>query len=77
MSNRVYSSTKRDNTINKYSNREFTKSDCLDWLDTLEEGSVNLWIIEAQYNVVTGNMKKKNGAAVFLGYKKNFSSISS
>ena len=65
MSNRVYSSTKRDNTINKYSNREFTKMDCLKWLDTLEDESVNLWIIDPPYNVLTGNMKNKNGAAVF------------
>ena len=65
MSNRVYSSTKRDQTVNKYSNREFTKSDCIKWLDTLEDESVNLWIIDPPYNVLTGNMKNKNGAAVF------------
>lgn len=65
MGNRVYGSTKRDNTINKYSNREFTKSDCLDWLNKLEDESVNLWIIDPPYNVLTGNMKNKNGAAVF------------
>ena len=65
MSNRVYSSTKRDQTVNKYSNREFTKSDCIKWLDTLEDESVNLWILDPPYNVLTGNMTNKNGAAVF------------
>ena len=65
MSNRVYTSTKRDQTINKYSNREFTKMDCLKWLDTLEDESINLWILDPPYNVLTGNMKNKNGAAVF------------
>ena len=65
MSNRVYSSTKRDQTLNKYSNREFTKSDCMKWLDTLEDESVNLWILDPPYNVLTGNMTNKNGAAVF------------
>ena len=63
--NKVYGSEKRDATINKYSHRKFTKSDCMDWLDTLEDGSVNLWIIDPPYNVLTGNMKNKNGAAVF------------
>ena len=65
MSNRVYTSTKRDQTINKHSNREFTKMDCLKWLDTLEDESINLWILDPPYNVLTGNMKNKNGAAVF------------
>ena len=65
MSNRVYTSTKRDQTVNKYSNREFTKMDCMEWLDTLEDESVNLWILDPPYNVLTGNMKNKNGAAVF------------
>lgn len=65
MGNRVYGSEKRDTTMNKRSHREFTKSNCLDWLDTLEDGSVNLWIIDPPYNVLTGNMKNKNGAAVF------------
>jgi DNA modification methylase len=65
MSDRIYSSTKRDSTINKYSHREFTKSDCLKWLDTLEDESVNLWILDPPYNVLTGNMTNKNGAAVF------------
>lgn len=54
MSNRVYSSTKRDSTVNKYSNREFTKMDCLKWLDTLEDESVNLWICyDEQTEVMT------------------------
>ena len=65
MSNCVYSSTKRDQTVNKHSNREFTKMDCLKWLDTLEDESVNLWILDPPYNVLTGNMTNKNGAAVF------------
>ena len=65
MGNRIYGSEKRDATINKYSHRKFTKSNCMDWLDTLEDGSVNLWIIDPPYNVLTGNMKNKNGAAVF------------
>lgn len=65
MGNKVYGSEKRDMTINKYSHREFTKTNCLDWLDKLEDESVNLWIIDPPYNVLTGNMKNKNGAAVF------------
>lgn len=47
------------------SNRVFTKGDCIDWLNTLEDESVNLWILDPPYNVLTGNMKNKNGAAVF------------
>ena len=47
------------------SNRVFTKANCMDWLDSLEDGSVNLWIIDPPYNVLTGNMTNKNGAAVF------------
>lgn len=47
------------------SNRVFTKKDCMDWLDTVEDESVNLWILDPPYNVLTGNMKNKNGAAVF------------
>lgn len=62
---RVYSSENRDNTISKFSHREFTKADCMDWLDGLEDESVNLWILDPPYNVLTGNMKNKNGAAVF------------
>ena len=65
MGNRVYGSEKRDGTINKYSHREFTKGNCMDWLDKLDDESVNLWIIDPPYNVLTGNMKNKNGAAVF------------
>ena len=65
MRNRVYGSEKRDGTINKYSHREFTKGNCMDWLDKLDDESVNLWIIDPPYNVLTGNMKNKNGAAVF------------
>lgn len=65
MGNRIYSSEKRDTTINKYSRRKFTKNNCMDWLDSLEDKSVNLWIIDPPYNVLTGNMKNKNGAAVF------------
>ena len=47
------------------SNRVFTKSDCMNWLDTIEDESVDLWILDPPYNVLTGNMKNKNGAAVF------------
>ena len=47
------------------SERVFTKSNCMDWLDKLEDESVDLWIIDPPYNVLTGNMKNKNGAAVF------------
>lgn len=47
------------------SNRVFTKSDCMGWLDTIEDESVDLWILDPPYNVLTGNMKNKNGAAVF------------
>lgn len=65
MGSKIYGSEKRDITVNKYSHREFTKTNCLDWLDKLEDGSVNLWIIDPPYNVLTGNMKNKNGAAVF------------
>lgn len=61
----VYSSMKRDDTINPYSHRKFTKADCMEWLDKLEDGSVNCWIIDPPYNVLTGNMKNKNGAAIF------------
>lgn len=61
----VYSSMKRDDTINPYSHRKFTKADCMEWLDKLEDESVNCWIIDPPYNVLTGNMKNKNGAAIF------------
>ena len=47
------------------SERVFTKANCMDWLDSLEDESVDLWIIDPPYNVLTGNMKNKNGAAVF------------
>lgn len=47
------------------SNRVFTRGDCIDWLDTIEDESVDLWILDPPYNVLTGNMKNKNGAAVF------------
>ena len=65
MSNRIYGSSKRDQIVNKSSNRVFTKSDCMNWLDKLDDGSVDLWILDVPYNVLTGNMKNKNGAAVF------------
>ena len=61
----VYSSTKRDMSINKHSNRVFTKADCMDWLDKLEDESINLWLIDPPYNVLTGNMTNKNGASIF------------
>lgn len=47
------------------SDRMFTKADCMDWLDTIPDESVDLWILDPPYNVLTGNMKNKNGAAVF------------
>ena len=47
------------------SKRVFTKANCMDWLDKIEDESVDLWIIDPPYNVLTGNMKNKNGAAVF------------
>ena len=65
MGERVYGSEKRDNTVSKHSRRVFTKANCIDWLDSLEDESVDLWIIDPPYNVLTGNMKNKNGAAVF------------
>lgn len=65
MGERVYGSEKRDNTVSKHSKRRFTKANCMDWLDSLEDDSVDLWIIDPPYNVLTGNMKNKNGAAVF------------
>ena len=65
MKDRVYGSSHRDNSINSMSNRIFTKSDCMSWLDGLEDESVNLWLIDPPYNVLTGNMKNKNGAALF------------
>lgn len=65
MGERVYGSTRRDNSVNKYSNRVFTKANCMDWLDSLDDESVDLWIVDPPYNVLTGNMKNKNGAAVF------------
>lgn len=65
MSERIYSSTKCDKTVNKHSYRVFTKTDCMDWLDKLEDESVNLWVIDPPYNVLTGNMTNKNGAAIF------------
>ena len=65
MKDRVYSSTKRDSTINATSNRVFTKADCMDWLDTLENESINLWICDVPYNVLTGKITNKNGASLF------------
>jgi DNA modification methylase len=65
MSNRVYGSERRDCGIYKHSHRLFTKDDCMDWLDKLEDESVNLWITDPPYNVLTGNMTNKNGAALF------------
>lgn len=47
------------------SDRTFTKGDCIDWLDSLADESVDLWVLDPPYNVLTGNMKNKNGAAVF------------
>ena len=47
------------------SDRVFTKGDCMKWLDTIPDESVDLWILDPPYNVLTGNMKNKNGAAVF------------
>ncbi len=47
------------------SERSFTKSDCIEWLDKLEDESVDLWIVDPPYNVLTGNMTNKNGAAIF------------
>lgn len=64
-SNRIYGSTKRDPNISETSQRIFTKKDCLEWLDDLEDESVNLWLIDAPYNLLTGNMTNKNGAALF------------
>lgn len=61
----VYGSMKRDSTVSTSSHREFVKGDCIKWLDTLEDNSVNLWIIDPPYNVLTGSMKNKNGAAIF------------
>lgn len=65
MADRVYGSTKRDSTINLKSDRSFTKMDCMEWLDKLEDESVNLWLIDPPYNILTGNMKNKNGASIF------------
>ena len=62
---KIYGSELRDSTINEHSFREFTKSDCMTWLDSLEDESVNLWILDAPYNVLKGNMTNKNGAALF------------
>lgn len=61
----IYGSSKRDSKINLNSNRVFTQSDCIKWLDKLENESVNLWVLDPPYNVLTGNMKNKNGAAIF------------
>ena len=47
------------------SERVFTKANCMEWLDTIEDESIDLWIVDPPYNVLTGNMKNKNGAAVF------------
>ena len=47
------------------SERSFTKGDCMNWLDNLDDESVDLWLIDPPYNVLTGNMKNKNGASVF------------
>lgn len=47
------------------SKRTFTKCDCIEWLDTLEDKSVDLWILDCPYSDLTGNMKNKNGAAIF------------
>jgi hypothetical protein len=37
----------------------------MSWLNKLEDESVNLWILDPPYNVLTGNMTNKNGAAIF------------
>lgn len=65
MSDIIYGSMKRDHIINSDSHREFTKIDCLHWLDTIKDNSINLWVLDPPYNVLTGNMKNKNGAAIF------------
>ena len=65
MGNHIYGSEKRDNTVYEHSSRNFTKSNCMTWLDNLSDESVNLWILDPPYNVLTGNLKNKNGAALF------------
>lgn len=65
MGDYVYGSQKRDSSISRSSKRTFTKGDCYDWLDSLKDESVNLWILDPPYNVLTGNMTNKNGAAIF------------
>ena len=65
MADFVYGSMRRDDSINPDSHRQFTQADCMKWLDTLENNSVNLWILDPPYNVLTGNLKNKNGAAIF------------
>ena len=59
MADFVYGSMKRDSTISPNSHRKFTKTDCMDWLDKLEDNSVNLWILDPPYNVLTGNEEQK------------------
>lgn len=54
MADIVYSSMKRDNTINPNSHRKFTRADCMEWLDKLEDESVNCWICyDEQTEVMT------------------------
>lgn len=65
MDERVYGSMKRDSTIYPESYREFFKGDCIDFLDSLEDESIDLYILDPPYNVLTGNIKNKNGAAIF------------
>ena len=61
----IYGSEKQDRTVSKRSHREFTQGDCLEWLDKLEDKSVNLFVLDAPYNLLKGNMTNKNGAAIF------------
>lgn len=65
MTEHIYSSEKCDKTVNPYSKRVFTKSDNLKWLDTIEDNSIDLLLLDPPFNTLSGNMTNKNGPAIF------------
>lgn len=65
MKERIYGSTNRDRTVNTGSRREFFKCDCIKWLDTLDDKSVNLMVCDVPYNTIIKDLETDKGTAAF------------
>lgn len=63
MKERIYGSKKRDTTVNIDSRREFFKRDCIEWLNTLDDQSVNLIICDVPYNTIIKDLDTEHGSA--------------